>query len=107
MSTITISFDLRNVGHLDTEHGAHSVTNLSAHAAALLPATGDGAGPPSLEGFVAQELALSRPDLVDRLVLISTSYGGSESEPMSATTLGRMLGWEATDRQDAVRRASK
>ena len=103
----TISFDLRSVGRLDTGQGAYSVANLAAHAAALLEqleierahVVGT-----SLGGFVAQELALSRPDLVDRLVLISTSYGGSKSEPMSATTLGRMLGWGATDPEDAVRR---
>ncbi len=103
----TISFDLRNVGHLDAESGAYSVTNLAAHAAALLEhleierahVVGT-----SLGGFVAQELALRRPELVNRMVLISTSYGGPGSEPMSVTTLGRMLGWGATDRQDAVRR---
>lgn len=95
------------MGHLDAESGAYSVTNLAAHAAALLEhleiERAHVAGT-SLGGFVAQELALQRPELVDRLVLISTSYGGPGSEPMSMTTLGRMLGWGAADRQDAVRR---
>lgn len=101
-----ITFDIRNIGHLDEAAGAYSVSNLAAHAAALLDhlqvkrahVLGT-----SLGGFVAQELALRRPELVDRLVLISTSYGGPDHEPMSPATLRKMLGWGTLRQEDTVR----
>jgi pimeloyl-ACP methyl ester carboxylesterase len=101
-----ITFDIRNVGHLDAEEGAYSVSNLAAHTAALLDHLGIERAHvlgTSLGGFVAQELALRRPELVGRLVLISTSYGGSDHEPMSPATLRKMLGWGTIKQQDSVR----
>jgi 3-oxoadipate enol-lactonase len=59
----------------------------------------------SLGGFVAQELALVRPDLVDRLVLVCTSYGGSGPEAMSMRALSDMLGWGSFSTGGAVRRS--
>jgi pimeloyl-ACP methyl ester carboxylesterase len=58
----------------------------------------------SLGGFVAQELALVRPDLVDRLVLICTSHGGRGPESMSSQALSDMLGWGSFSPEDVVRR---
>ncbi|MGF1471711.1 MAG: alpha/beta fold hydrolase [Rubrobacteraceae bacterium] len=58
----------------------------------------------SLGGFVAQELALKRPDLVDRLVLICTSYGGKNQDVMSPGTLAAMFGLGAVNRNLAARR---
>ena len=58
----------------------------------------------SLGGFVAQELALLRPDLVDRLVLVCTSYGGSGPESMSMQALSDMLGWGSFSPEGVVRR---
>jgi pimeloyl-ACP methyl ester carboxylesterase len=43
-----------------------------------------------LGGFVARELA--RPDLVDRLVLVCTSYGGRGLRAMSPEVLADMMG---------------
>jgi 3-oxoadipate enol-lactonase len=58
----------------------------------------------SLGGFVAQELALMRPDLVDRLVLVCTSYGGKGPESMSPQALADMLGWSSFSPEGALRR---
>ena len=58
----------------------------------------------SLGGFVAQELALRRPDLVDRLVLICTSYGGRGPEAMSPLALADMVGWGSFSPEGALRR---
>lgn len=58
----------------------------------------------SLGGFVAQELALRRPDLVDRLVLVCTSYGGRGPEAMSALALADMIGWGSYSPEGALRR---
>jgi 3-oxoadipate enol-lactonase len=98
----TITFDIRG------EHSlAHGVADLTAEVVALLDHLGVEKAHvlgTSLGGFVAQELALERPDLVDRLVLVCTSYGGVGPEPMSFQALGRMLGWGSSNPEDAARR---
>ncbi|MGH3090550.1 MAG: alpha/beta fold hydrolase [Rubrobacteraceae bacterium] len=58
----------------------------------------------SLGGFVAQELALFRPDLVDRLVLVCTSLGRGGPETMSFGSLADMLGWGSFSPEGSVRR---
>lgn len=58
----------------------------------------------SLGGFVAQDLALRRPDLVDRLILVCTSYGGRGPETMSPKALADMIGWGSFTPEDTVRR---
>ena len=58
----------------------------------------------SLGGFVAQELALARPDLVDQLILVCTNNGGRGPESMSARALADMMGWGSISAEEAVRR---
>jgi pimeloyl-ACP methyl ester carboxylesterase len=57
----------------------------------------------SLGGFVGQELAISRPDLVARLVLVSTGHGGRGAERMSLGAMGKMFGYGALGPKAAAR----
>jgi 3-oxoadipate enol-lactonase len=98
----TITFDVR--GERDLEGG---VSDLVDDVVALLDhlrirkahVLGT-----SLGGFVAQELAIKRPDLVDRLVLVCTSYGGRGPEAMSPRALSDMIGLPSLSVERAVRR---
>jgi len=97
----TITFDAR--GERDLKGG---VAELAADAVAILEhlrvkkahVLGT-----SLGGFVAQELALLRPDLVDRLVLVCTSYGRGGPETISPWALADMIGLPSLNAERAVR----
>lgn len=99
----TITFDIR--GERDLRNG---VADLTGEVVALLDHLG--VGKPhvlgtSLGGFVAQELALSRPDLVDRLVLVCTSYGGRGPQAMSPGALADMMGLGTFSAEAAAHKA--
>ena len=98
----TITFDVRGERRLD-----NGVGDLAGEVVSLLDHLGVKRAHvlgTSLGGFVAQELALIRPDLVDRLVLVCTSYGGSGPESISPLALSDMLGWGSFSAEGAVRR---
>ena len=77
----TIVFDNRGVGRSDKPDEEYSVALMASDAVGLLQALGIGKAQVvgvSLGGYIAQELALQQPDLVDRLVLLATTCGASE-----------------------------
>jgi pimeloyl-ACP methyl ester carboxylesterase len=73
-----IVFDNRGVGDSDVPEGPYSVTQLATDAVAVMDAAGVESAHVlgvSLGGFIAQELALARPERVRKLVLCSTAPG--------------------------------
>lgn len=98
----TITFDVR--GERELEGG---VGDLAADVVALLDHLSVRKAHvlgTSLGGFVAQHLALERPDLVDRLVLVCTSYGRGGPESMSPWALSEMIGVPSLNVERAIRR---
>ena len=81
-----ITFDNRGAGGSSHSAGPYTVSMMAADTAGLLDALkikkahvmGH-----SLGGFIAQELIVSRPDLVSKLVLASTNYGGMKVIPIT------------------------
>lgn len=57
----------------------------------------------SMGGYVAQALALARPDLVEALVLLSTDAGGASSLRCSPQTWARLTDVSGTPREQARR----
>lgn len=96
-----ILFDNRGIGESDAPPGPYTAAELAADALQVLDEAGvDRAHVlgTSLGGMVAQELALSHPERVDRLVLACTTPGGPESFPMPEQTVA-LLQSGATLRQ--------
>jgi pimeloyl-ACP methyl ester carboxylesterase len=104
---LVVLYDNRGFGASDVPPGPYSVSQLVEDALAVLDAAGlerthvVGA---SLGGMVAQELALTHPDRVDRLVLACTTPGGPGSHPMPGRTIELMAQAAALDPDVALRR---
>jgi 3-oxoadipate enol-lactonase len=85
-----IAFDNRGAGQSDKPAGPYSASMLAADTAGLLEALG--VGPAivlghSMGGLVAQELALTRPELISTLVLASSNFGGPNHIPVTPAAM--------------------
>lgn len=101
-----ITFDNRGAGQSDKPVGPYSAQMLAEDTAGLLDALGIRSAAVlghSMGGFVAQQLALSRPDLVGRLILASTNFGGPQHVPVSAEAM-QILMDRSGDPLDLIRR---
>lgn len=81
-----ITFDNRGVGQTDKPAGPYSAGLLAGDTAALLKALDIPKAHVmghSMGGFIAQEMALSYPDMVDKLILASTNFGGPRHLPIT------------------------
>jgi len=99
-------FDNRGVGESDAPEGPYTVSQMVGDTLAALDAAGFerahvfGA---SLGGLIAQELALTHPERVDKLVLCSTAPGGPKSYPMPAAGLEAFAKYPAMEREAGLR----
>lgn len=101
-----VAFDNRGAGGTDKPDGPYTVQMLAADTAGLLDALGMRRAHVlghSMGGFIAQQLVLTRPDLVDRLILASTNFGGPNHVPVTPAALAAMMD-RSGDVLDVVRR---
>jgi pimeloyl-ACP methyl ester carboxylesterase len=90
----TIALDHRDISDSDVVTEDYTVSDMAGDAAAVLKELGVQRAHVlgiSMGGFVALQLALCHPELVEKLVLISTSAGGSTHVPPNQQMI-EMLG---------------
>lgn len=101
-----ITFDNRGAGDSDKPDGPYTVPMMAADTAGLLDALAIQKAyvlGHSLGGFIAQELVVTRPDLVGKLVLASTNHGGLKVLPITAEAM-KVLTDRSGDPLELVRR---
>ena len=98
--------DNRGVGASDAPEGPYSVSQLAEDAIAVLDAAGierTHLFGVSLGGYIAQELALSRPERLYKLVLASSAPGGPRAHPMPQRGLEAFGRFPTMGREDGLR----
>jgi pimeloyl-ACP methyl ester carboxylesterase len=84
-----VLLDNRGIGESDAPPGPYTVAEMAADVLGVLDAAGLERAHvvgTSLGGMIAQELALTAPHRVDRLVLVCTTPGGPHAAPMPLQT---------------------
>lgn len=101
-----IVFDNRGAGDSDKPDGPYSVEMMADDTIGLLEVLGIQQAyilGHSLGGFIAQEMVYKRPDLVSKLILASTNYGGMKVIPITPEALEVLINREG-DPHEIVRR---
>jgi 3-oxoadipate enol-lactonase len=98
--------DNRGVGESDFPPGPYTVAEMAADAVAVLDAAGVERAHVlgvSLGGYISQEIALSYPGRIDRLVLCSTSCAGPNQHPMPAVGVDAFGRFPTLEREAGLR----
>lgn len=85
-----IAFDNRGVGESDKPAGPYTAQMLADDTAGLLNALGIARAAilgHSMGGFIAQAFALSKPEIVSKLILSATHFGGPRAIPVTPEAL--------------------
>ncbi len=101
-----IAFDNRGAGQTDKPDGPYNVQMMAADTSGLMDALGLESAAVighSMGGFIAQQLVLSRPDLVGKLILSATNFGGPRSIPVTPEAMAVIMD-RSGDPVDVVRR---
>lgn len=88
-----IAYDNRGAGQTAKPSGPYNVQMMADDLAGLLDALEVKSAivlGHSMGGFIAQQLVLSRPDLVSKLILSSTNFGGPHHIPVTQEALAVM-----------------
>ena len=102
-----VLFDNRGIGDSDAPLGPYTARMLAEDAVAVLDAAGLERAHvlgTSLGGMIALQVALDRPERVDRLVLACTTPGGAGAAPMPEQTVRLMQAAPGLPREVAMRR---
>ena len=101
-----ITFDNRGAGQTDKPDGPYNVEMMADDTAGLMDGLGIRAAAVlghSMGGFIAQQLALSRPDLVGKLILSATNFGGPRHLPVTPQAMAVILD-RSGDPVDVIKR---
>jgi pimeloyl-ACP methyl ester carboxylesterase len=101
-----VVFDNRGAGKSEKPPGPYTVPMMAADTAGLLDTLSLGNVAllgHSLGGFIAQELMVSRPELVGKLILASTNHGGMKVVPITQQAMEVLTNREG-DPLELVRR---
>jgi len=101
-----LSFDNRGAGQTDKPPGPYSVPMMAHDTVNLMEKLGITRAfimGHSLGGYIAQEIGINRPDLVEKLVLASTTHGGKEVIPITPEAY-QLLTDRSGDPLDLIRR---
>jgi pimeloyl-ACP methyl ester carboxylesterase len=101
-----VLLDNRGVGESDAPPGPYTVAQMAADVRAVLDDCGlerTHLFGVSLGGYIAQELTLTWPERVRKLVLCSTAVGGAKAVPMPLETQAVFARYPTMEREAALR----